>query len=99
MSEPLPETQIERALADMPGWSHAEGALRKRYTFSGFAEAMGFMVRVGFAAERQNHHPQLTNVYHRVDVSLSTHDAGDVVTANDLELARAIEAIHRPASS
>ena len=94
MPEALPPDQIAAALRDLPGWSHADGMLRKRFTFADFPEAMSFMVRVGFAAESANHHPQFTNVYNRVDVGLATHDADDSVTQKDIDLAQRIEAIN-----
>lgn len=91
--EPLTEDQIRAALADLPGWSYERGALAKRFAFGGFREALAFIVRVGFEAEQRDHHPTLTNVYDRVEIALTTHDAGDRVTAKDVDLAGAIEAL------
>lgn len=91
--EPLTEDQIRAALADLPGWSYEGGALSKRFVFGGFREALAFIVRVGFEAEQRDHHPTLTNVYDRVEITLTTHDAGDRVTAKDVDLAGAIEAL------
>jgi len=91
--EPLTEDQIRAALADLPGWSYERGALAKRFVFGGFREALVFIVRVGFEAEQRDHHPTLTNVYDRVEIALTTHDAGDRVTAKDVDLAGAIEAL------
>lgn len=91
--EPLTDEQIRNALADLPGWAYEDGALAKAFTFGGFREALAFIVRVGFEAEQRDHHPNLTNVYDRVEIALTTHDAGDRVTEKDVDLAKAIEAI------
>jgi 4a-hydroxytetrahydrobiopterin dehydratase len=68
-------------------------ALTKSFKFASFREAFSFMTRVAFEAEAMDHHPDWTNVYNRVTVRLSTHDAGGRVTAKDLELARKIQQI------
>ncbi len=65
----------------------------KTFVFGSFREALSFMVRVGFEAEALNHHPEWSNVYNRVVIRLTTHDAGNKVTTSDLELARRIEGI------
>jgi 4a-hydroxytetrahydrobiopterin dehydratase len=77
------------ALAQLPGWSAAEGrdAITKTYQFKDFNTAFGFMTRGALMAEKLDHHPEWFNVYNRVEVLLSTHDA-DGVTALDLALAR-----------
>jgi 4a-hydroxytetrahydrobiopterin dehydratase len=93
MSTPLKPARIEAALRRLPGWKLQRHALVKSFTFGGFAEALSFMLRVGFAAEAMNHHPEWTNVYNRVAIRLSTHDAGGRVTAKDVALARRIEQI------
>lgn len=93
MAEPMTEPQVREALAALPGWTHAGDAITKTYTFSHFREAVSFMVRIAFSAEAANHHPELWNVYHRVRVTLSTHDAGNRVTAKDVALAREIEQV------
>lgn len=91
--EPLTDDRIRAALTDLPGWSHEDDALAKTFTFDDFRAALAFIVRVGFEAEQRGHHPNLTNVYNRVEIALTTHDAGDRVTEKDVDLARAIEAI------
>ncbi|MCH8245249.1 MAG: 4a-hydroxytetrahydrobiopterin dehydratase [Bacteroidetes bacterium] len=88
---PLNTEEIELALADLPGWTWEAEAIQKRFQFSSFKEAISFIVRVSFEAESLDHHPELKNVYNRVDITLTTHDAGNRVTETDLELARAIE--------
>lgn len=86
----------ERAagLAALSGWTEAEngGAIRKSYRFRDFNEAWGFMCRVALIAEKMDHHPEWTNVWNRVEVTLSTHDAGGL-TALDLRLAEAMDAL------
>ena len=88
---PLSHDAITDALADLDGWHYTDDKLQKSFTFGDFKEAMSFIVRLGFHAEAQNHHPELFNVYNRVDVALNTHDAGNQVTERDLKLARTIE--------
>ena len=89
----LTENAIRDALRSLPDWEWSDNALRKTFSFGSFREAMGFLVRLAFEAEAMNHHPELTNVYNRVDVSLTTHDAGNTVTEKDLELAKRIESL------
>ena len=79
---------------ELPGWSLIEGrdAIRRRFQFRDFAEAWGFMSRVALLAEKQDHHPEWSNVWNRVDIVLTTHDAGGV-SERDVALARAIDAL------
>jgi 4a-hydroxytetrahydrobiopterin dehydratase len=79
----------EAALARLPGWSKVEGdrdAIRRTFKFKDFNAAFGFMTRVAIKADQLDHHPEWFNVYNRVDVTLSTHDA-DGVTELDVTLA------------
>ncbi len=92
-SKPLTSAQITRALATLPGWKYQRGALAKTFTFGNFREAMSYLVRASFEAEAMNHHPEWTNVYHRVAIRLNTHDAGGRVTAKDVELAQRLQAL------
>ena len=77
------------ALAELPGWSKAAGkdAIFKSFKFADFNAAFGFMTRVALAAEKLDHHPEWFNVYNRVDITLTTHDA-DGVTDLDVKLAK-----------
>lgn len=93
MKTPPPLEDVESRLSGLPGWSHVRHGLEKTFTFRDFPEAFAFMARVAFLAERMNHHPEWSNVYNRVSIRLSTHDAGDRVTSLDLELAGKIQAI------
>ena len=72
-------------------WKEENNCLKKTFTFKNFIEAFSFMTRVALVAEKMNHHPMWTNVYNRVEISLNTHDAGDVVTDKDRKLAEAID--------
>jgi 4a-hydroxytetrahydrobiopterin dehydratase len=83
----LSDDAVAAALSDLPGWSHAGGALRAEFRFADFRTAMAFLVRAAFEAEALDHHPEWSNVYNRVEVVLRTHDAGGRVTALDVELA------------
>jgi 4a-hydroxytetrahydrobiopterin dehydratase len=93
MSTPLSPQQIAASRDSLPGWNAEADALVKTFQFGSFREAMSFMVRISFEAEEMDHHPEWTNVYNRVVIRLSTHDAGDKVTAKDVELAQRIEKI------
>ena len=93
MSKPLTSEEITRACRDLAGWTFENDALTKTFKFGSFREAMSFMTRIAFEAEDLNHHPDWTNVYNRVVVRLNTHDAGDKVTAKDVELAKRMQKI------
>src|SRR4051812_16781548 len=93
MSKPLTADEVTNALTKLPGWAFERAALAKTFKFGSFREAFSFMTRVGFEAEELNPHPEWTNVYNRGVVRLTTHDAGDKVTAKDVELATRIQKI------
>src|SRR3974390_667086 len=94
MAQKLAAESRKAALARLSGWSEVSGrdAIAKTFTFKDFNEAFGFMSRVALVAEKNDHHPEWRNVYKTVEVVLATHDAGGV-TARDIELARAMNAI------
>lgn len=71
-------------------WKEEDNCLKATFTFKDFSEAFGFMTEVAFHAEKQNHHPNWSNVYNKVSFELNTHDAGNIVTAKDHELAATI---------
>jgi 4a-hydroxytetrahydrobiopterin dehydratase len=77
---------------DLPGWAMLAGrdAIARSFRFADFNEAWGFMCRVALLAEQQDHHPEWSNVWNRVDITLSTHDAGGL-SARDVALAKAID--------
>lgn len=74
-------------------WEEKENALYRKFSFNDFSEAFAFMTRVALEAEKMNHHPKWTNVWNTVEVWLSTHDAGDIVTDKDRKLAAKIDAL------
>ena len=86
----LSETELEAAVRTAEGWCVRDGKLHKVFRFGDFSEAFGFMARVALDAERMNHHPEWKNVWNRVEVDLTTHDAGGV-TKSDVELARRMD--------
>ena len=88
-----PKLAVDTVLAQLSGWSAAEGreAIVKTFKFKDFNEAFGFMTRIALAAEKLDHHPAWFNVYNRVEVLLATHDA-DGVTELDLTLAKIMDA-------
>jgi 4a-hydroxytetrahydrobiopterin dehydratase len=90
--ETLSTSSIAIALESLNGWSFVENALEKKLQFNDFKQALGFIVQVGLLAEKQNHHPELWNVYNKVSLRLSTHDANGV-TQKDIDLANAIDKI------
>src|SRR3954468_2462296 len=96
MAERLSAEARKAALKGLPGWSEVAGreAIARTFTFKDFNEAFGFMSRAALVAEKRDHHPEWRNVYKTVDVVLATHDAGGV-TALDVELAKAMNAIAR----
>lgn len=96
MSALLSAEEKAAALDTLPGWAMAEGrdAIEKSFKFSDFNAAFAFMTRAAATAEEMDHHPEWFNVYNRVDVTLTTHDAGQGesgVTEKDIRLARAME--------
>lgn len=74
-------------------WKEADNKLYRKFQFRDFSEAFAFMTRVALAAEKMDHHPLWTNVYNTVEIWLSTHDAGDVVTEKDRKLAAKIDGL------
>ncbi|MCR9095839.1 MAG: 4a-hydroxytetrahydrobiopterin dehydratase [bacterium] len=87
----LETPEIEAKLADLEGWSLEDGKLHRSFRFANFVEAFGFMASVALVAEKMDHHPEWSNVYDRVEVDLTTHDAGGI-TVLDFELAVAMNA-------
>jgi 4a-hydroxytetrahydrobiopterin dehydratase len=90
----LDPEERRNALAELAGWQEVEGrdAIRRKLVFADFNEAWGFMSRVAVEAERSDHHPEWSNVWATVDITLTTHDCGGV-SARDVELARFIDKI------
>ncbi len=87
----LTEAERNAALAALPDWHHdaARDALVRSFRFADFVEAFGFMTRVALLAEKADHHPEWSNVWNRVDIALTTHDA-DGLSHRDVDLANAI---------
>jgi len=94
MAEKLSGEARAKALSALPGWHEVAGrdAITKTFVFKDFNAAFGFMARVALVAEKLDHHPEWTNVYKTVEVTLSTHDAGGL-TERDIKLARAMDSI------
>jgi 4a-hydroxytetrahydrobiopterin dehydratase len=88
-SKALPPATIAHKLAALPEWSLRSDKLYRRFVFADFVEAFGFMSRVALLAERTDHHPEWSNVYNRVEIYLTTHDAGGI-TERDFDLAARI---------
>lgn len=86
----LTEAEIAAALPDVPGWTRNGDGIERQYKFADFTQAFGFMARVALLAEKADHHPEWSNVYNKVDIRLTTHDAGGI-SARDFALARAID--------
>ena len=95
----LDEAERAALLPALTGWAHdpARDALTRRFVFADFVAAFGFMTRVALLAEKADHHPEWSNVWNRVDILLTTHDAGGL-SARDIELARAIDAVAQGAN-
>ena len=94
MITPLSAPERAGALVALPEWRYDEtrNAICRRLAFANFSEAFAFMTRVALIAEKMDHHPEWSNVWNRVDVLLTTHDAGGV-SSRDVRMAAAIEAI------
>lgn len=92
--EALEEAERVAALAELPGWTYdtARRALFRAPRLPDFSETIGLMVRIAIEAEKADHHPEWSNVYNRLDIWLTTHDA-DGVSERDIRLARVIDAI------
>lgn len=97
MAETLTDQEREALLAGLDGWIMDGGgrSIARSFVFRDFSQAFAFMTRVALLAEKADHHPDWSNSYNRVEISLTTHDAGGL-TARDAKLARAIDAIARP---
>lgn len=89
----LTEEALGQAVAALPGWEVREGKLHKVFRFGSFAAAMGWMTSVAIVAEKMDHHPEWANVYNRVEVSLVTHDLGNVISSWDVALAQKMDAL------
>lgn len=94
------DDQIKQALSSLDQWTLSANKLTRKFVFSDFVEAFGFMTQVALLAEKANHHPELKNVYNKVDIELTTHDcipAGETgLTQHDFALARQIDKLSLP---
>lgn len=86
----LTDSELQTRLRSLTGWSIVNGKLHRELQFADFVQAFGFMARAALIAERMNHHPEWFNVYNKVVVDLTTHDAGGI-SAKDFELAGAMD--------
>lgn len=91
MSAPLNSDQIKFALSGLKHWRLEDDKLLMDIKLKNFSEAISFLVKVGIEAEKLNHHPEIHNIYNKVTLKLTTHDAGNRVTEKDIVLARVIE--------
>lgn len=89
---PLTELQVLTKIKELDGWMFENNALHTTFEFEDFKDAFSVMTRIAFEAERLNHHPDWSNVYNTLQISLSTHDAGGV-TENDFQLAKIIDTL------
>ena len=74
-------------------WTNENNVLYKKFEFKNFSEAFAFMTRVAIEAEKMDHHPKWTNVYNKVEIWLTTHDAGNIITDKDKKLAAKIDGL------
>ncbi len=90
----IPDDQIKNELKeqDLKGWTIQNGKLYKEFVFSDFVDAFSFMTKAAFHIEKMNHHPEWFNVYNRLSIYLTTHDAGGITT-NDIKLARTLNSL------
>ncbi len=96
MVDIIEKNRLPVELESLDGWLLTDdgSAIRKQFKFKNFSEAFSFMTRVAFLAEQHNHHPEWFNVYNRIDITLTTHDANGI-TIKDLTLAKLIEGLLR----
>ncbi len=95
MPAKLSPSEVTTRLTALPGWTLANEKLHREYQHADFVEAFGFMAKVALIAERMGHHPEWFNVYNKVIVDLTTHDAGGI-SAMDFDLATAMESVRKP---
>ncbi|MCV0401268.1 MAG: 4a-hydroxytetrahydrobiopterin dehydratase [Nitrosopumilus sp.] len=88
----LSQSDIEEEIKNLPGWSIVNEKLHKEFEFASFNQAFGFMTRAAMEIEKMNHHPEWFNVYNRITVELTTHDAGGI-TKNDVNLAKILDSL------
>lgn len=88
----LSDTEISTQLKPLDGWEYQDNAIHTTIEFKDFKDTFSVMTRIAFEAEKLNHHPDWANVYNKLSISLSTHDAGGV-TEKDIQLAKIIEEI------
>lgn len=93
--KPLSKEEIDKSLKNLSEWNFEGDKIHRDFEFADFKTALSFLVRIGFEAEDQGHHPEISNVYKSVSISLSTHDAGDKVTEKDISLAKAIDTVYK----
>ena len=90
MTNRITESQLKDVMADLPDWEVREDKLYRQFKFGNFVEAFGFMSEVALLAEKLDHHPDWSNSFNRVDVSLTTHDLGGI-SMRDITLAKQID--------
>ena len=88
----LSQENIDDELKNLSGWSVVNEKLHKEFLFDSFNQAFGFMTRAAMEIEKMNHHPEWFNVYNRITIELTTHDAGGI-TKNDIDLARILNSL------
>ena len=92
MSAKLTQSELQSSLKELKGWSLVQGKLHREYKFADFVHAFGFMATAAIAIEKMNHHPEWFNVWNKVVVDLTTHDAGGI-SAKDVELAKLLDSL------
>ena len=88
----LSQSEIDEELKNLPGWSVVNEKLHKEFQFESFNQAFGFMTRAAMEIEKMNHHPEWFNVYNKITIDLTTHDAGGI-TKNDVNLAKILNSL------
>lgn len=86
------EKSAKEELLNLKDWEYHKAGIEKKFVFKNFVDALAFIVKIGLHAEKQNHHPEITNVYNKVNIRLTTHDANGI-TKKDFDLAKSIESV------
>ena len=88
----LSQEEVDAKLKELDGWSVMDKKLHKEFQFDSFNQAFGFMTRAAMEIEKMNHHPEWCNIYNKITIELTTHDAGGV-TENDIDLAKILNSL------
>ena len=91
MTKPLNKNELKEAIRSLKNWELKDDTIHKTFTFKSFRDAISFIMRIGFEADKMDHHPKITNLYNKIHLSLTTHEIGNKVSKKDIELTSRIQ--------